>query len=183
MEKLTADEMQRLKELLHDKNVFLIVDESQVSDSKYLNILIGETAVPEVTYVLDCSVVESVNQQVVAMKIDEDIKKIGIERNRFVLLLSDADRYMTTTTQSLKMLYLRLFHIICIAHLLHDCAEKVRSHFQDVDELIATVKAATVKNKYRRNKFDKIGSPPQPVLTRWDTWLNAAEKKEPPKSA
>ena len=32
-----------------------------------------------------------------------------------------------------------------------------------------------MKNKNRRNKFNKIGTPPQPVLTRWGTWLNAAE--------
>ena len=62
-----------------------------------------------------------------------------------------------------------------MAHLLHNCAEKVRSHFQQVDNLIAKVKAVTVKNKNRRNKFNEIGTPPQPVLTRWGTWLNAAE--------
>ena len=32
-----------------------------------------------------------------------------------------------------------------------------------------------MKNKNRRNKFNEIGTPPQPVLTRWGTWLNAAE--------
>ena len=32
-----------------------------------------------------------------------------------------------------------------------------------------------MKNKNRRNKFNEIGTPLQPVLTRWGTWLNAAE--------
>ena len=32
-----------------------------------------------------------------------------------------------------------------------------------------------MKNKNRRNKFNEIGTPPQPVLTRWSTWLNVAE--------
>ena len=63
----------------------------------------------------------------------------------------------------------------CMAHLLHNCAEKVRSHFQQVDNLIPKVKAVTMKNKNRRNKFNEIGTPPQLVLTRWGTWLNAAE--------
>ena len=59
--------------------------------------------------------------------------------------------------------------------MLHNCAEKVRGHFAEVDNLIAAVKAATVKNKQRRHKFNEIDSPPQPVLTRWGTWLNAVE--------
>ena len=34
--------------------------------------------------------------------------------------------------------------------------------------------AATVKNPSRRNLFHEIGTPPQPVITRWGTWLDAA---------
>ena len=174
MNKLAVDEKQRLKERLHNKNTFLVVDESETNGSKYRNILIGDTAVPETTYVLDCSIVETVNQQVVSMKIDDALKKLGIQRHNFVLL-SDAACYMTACTAALKLLYPRVFHVTYMTHLLHNCAEKVRSHFQQVDNLIAKVKAVAVKNKNRRNKFSEIGTPPQPVLTRWGTWLNAAE--------
>ena len=172
---LAAQETLRLKELLHMKTVFLVVDESEVSGQKYFNVLVGDTAVPEKTYVVECSAVTSVNQIIVATIIDDALKKLDVERNNFVLLLSDAASYMTACTNALKLLYPRLFHVTCMAHLLHNCAEKVRSHFADVDNLIAHVKAATIKNKNRRQKFSKIGSPPQPVLTRWGTWLNAAE--------
>ena len=169
------DEKQPLKERLHNKNTFLVADESEINGSKYPNILIGDTAVPETTYVLDCSIVETVNQQVETMKIDDALKKLDIQRHNFLLLLSDAARYMTACTAALKLLYPPLFHVTCMAHLLHNCAEKVRSHFQQVDNLIAKVKVVTVKNKNWRNKFNEIGTPPQPVLTRWCTWLNAAE--------
>ena len=47
---------------------------------------------------------------------------------------------------------------------------KIKSHFEDVDQLIAKVKAVTIKNKTRQAKFSAIGYPPQPVPTRW---LNA----------
>jgi len=53
----------------------------------------------------------------------------------------------------LKSLYPKLFHVTCIAHLLHNCAMKVKSHFEDVDQLIAEVKLVTVKNKTRQAKF------------------------------
>lgn len=175
VQSLAEEQMNRLKERLLGRNVFLVVDESDICGSKYLNILIGDIKVPETTYVVDCSVVETVNQQVVIAKIDDALKKMDIPRNNFLLLLSDAARYMTSCTATLKLLYPQLFHITCAAHLLHNCAEKVRSHFQDVDSLISTVKAVTIKNRNRCNMFSEIGTPPQPVLTRWGTWLGAAE--------
>ena len=42
---------------------------------------------------------------------------------------------------ALKSLYPRLFHLTCVAHLLHNYAMKIKSHFEDVDQLIAKVKA------------------------------------------
>ena len=48
---------------------------------------------------------------------------------------------------------------------------KIKSHFEDVDQLIAIVKAVTIKNKTTQAKFSAIGYPPQPVPTRWVSWL------------
>ena len=51
---------------------------------------------------------------------------------------------------------------------------KIKSHFEDVDQLIANVKAITIKNKTKPAKFSAIGYPSQPVPTRWGSWLHAA---------
>ena len=53
---------------------------------------------------------------------------------------------------------------------------RVRAHFKNIDEVIATIKAATIKNKNRKKDFHDAGlpSPPDPVITRWATWLRAA---------
>ena len=75
---------------------------------------------------------------------------------------------------TLKSLYPKLFHVTCVAHLLHHCAMKIKSHFEDADQLIAKVKAVTIKNKTRQAKFFATGYPPQPVSTTWGSWLNAA---------
>ena len=75
---------------------------------------------------------------------------------------------------TLKSLYPKLFHVTCVAHLLHNCAMKIKSHSEDVDQLIAKVTAVTIKNKTRLAKFSAIGYPSQPVPTRWGSWLNAA---------
>ena len=46
----------------------------------------------------------------------------------------------------------------------------------NIDEVIATIKAATIKKKDRRKDFNDAGlpSPPDPVITTWATWLRAA---------
>ena len=72
---------------------------------------------------------------------------------------------------TLTFLYPKLFHATCVEHLLHNCAMKIKSHFEDVNELIAKFKAVTIKNKTRQAKFSAIGYPSQPVPTRWGSWL------------
>ena len=82
---------------------------------------------------------------------------------------------MSLAGKTLKELYPSLMHVTCVAHLLHNCAMRVRAHFKNI-EVIATIKAATIKNKDRKKDFDDAGlpSPPDPVNTRWATWLRAA---------
>ena len=48
--------------------------------------------------------------------------------------------------------------------------------FKNTDDVVATIKAATINNKDRKNEFREPGlpSPPVPVITRWATWLRAA---------
>ena len=42
-------------------------------------------------------------------------------------------KYMTVAGITLKSLYPKLFHVTCVANLLHNCAMKIKSHFEDVD--------------------------------------------------
>ena len=83
---------------------------------------------------------------------------------------------MSSAGKTLKELYPFLLHVTCVAHLLHNCAMRVRAYFKNIDEVIATTKAATIKNKDRKKDFHDAGlpSPPDPVITRWATWLRAA---------
>ena len=174
VETSAENETERLRQLFENKNAFVVIDETELNKVKYVNVLIGDIAVSEKMYLLDCWEVETVNQQVIAAKIDDALRSINIPREKFVLLLSDAASYMTAATAALKTLYPNLFHVTCVAHMLHNCSEKIRAYYTDVDQLIAWTKAATVKNKTRRNKFEDIGMPPEPALTRWGTWLEAA---------
>ena len=53
---------------------------------------------------------------------------------------------------------------------------RVGARLKNIDEIIATIKAATIKNKDCKKDFHDAGlsSPPDPVITRWTTWLRAA---------
>ena len=74
----------------------------------------------------------------------------------------------------LKKIYPNLLHVTYLAHLMHNCALKIKSVYKEVDDLIAAVKASVVKNKTRAADFDVCGRPPQSVVTRWGSWLDAA---------
>ena len=51
---------------------------------------------------------------------------------------------------TLKPLHPKLCYITCLAHLLHNCAMKVKSHFEDVNQQIAKVKAVDKSKKCRK---------------------------------
>ena len=53
---------------------------------------------------------------------------------------------------------------------------RVRAFFKIIDDAVATIKAATTKNKDGKNDFREAGllSPLVHMITRWVTWLRAA---------
>ena len=83
---------------------------------------------------------------------------------------------MSLAGKTLKELYPYLMRVTYVVHLLHNCAMRVRAHLKNIDEIIPTIKTATIKNKDRKKDFHDAGlpSPPHAVVTRWATWLRAA---------
>ena len=131
------------------------------------------------TFLIDCHPLDSgsnVNSSIILHTVDDILQQLEIKRENFSLFLTDAARYMSLAGKALKELYPSLMYITCVAHLLHNCAMRVRADFKNIDEIIATTKATTIKNKNRKKDFHDAGlpSPPDPVITRWATWLRAA---------
>jgi len=170
-------EIDRLKENVANKKVFLIVDEAEVASVKYINSIIGDIDRPSITYLAQCKVLEdNPNSQIVSQTVDDVLRMLDVDRKNFALLLTDSANYMKAAGRTLKELYPGLKQVTCLAHLLHNCAMRVRAYFTTIDVLIARLKAATIKNKERRNMFRdaQLPLPPDPVVTRWATWLRAA---------
>ena len=177
--KLISQKEEQIQELLRDKNFFLIVDEAKVAKQKYISVLVGSLDAPDQTFLVNCHPLDSgrnVNSSIILHTVNDILRQLEIKRENFSLFVTDAARYMSSAGKTLKELYPSLMHVTCVAHLLHNCAMRVRAHFKNIDEVIATIKAATIKNKDRKKDFHDAGLPssPDPVITKWATWLRSA---------
>ena len=138
-----------------------------------MNTLVGSLDEPSKSFLFDSLIAERVDNSKISQIIDDTLRKLHVERPNFYLLLSDAAPYMIKAGKNLKNFYENMSHVTCFSHLLHNCAMEIKSHFKDIDFLIASIKTATVKNHSRRSMFSEIGSPPNPVVTRWGSWLES----------
>lgn len=95
-----------------------------------------------------------------------------------LIFVTDAAPYMIKVAKGLQMLYPKMVHVTCLAHALHRVAEEVRGSYPEVDKFIANGKKIFIKAPLRLQKFKEqapsLPCPPQPILTRWGTWLDAA---------
>ena len=75
----------------------------------------------------------NVNSSIILHTVDDILRQVEIKRENFSLFLTDAARYMSSAGKTLKELYPSLMHVTCVAHLLHNCAMRVRAHFKNID--------------------------------------------------
>ena len=82
---------------------------------------------------------------------------------------------MVAAALTLVTLYDRMVHVTCLAHGLHRVCEKIRLEYEEIDSLIASANQIFVKSLDRVSGFHffapDVPLPPEPVLTRWGTWL------------
>ena len=141
-------EVNQICNILSDKVIFMVIDEANISGSKYVNTLVGVVEQPETTYLLHCKILDaSPNQQTVIHSVNDAVGTLQTERFNFVLLLTDAARCMTAAGRVVKQTYPRLLNITSVDYGLHNAAERIHANYEDVDQLIAAVKALMVKNK------------------------------------
>ena len=85
--------------------------------------------------------------------------------------------YMLSARKTLKDLYPKLIHTTCLAHGLHRVVETIREQNPEVNKLISVGKKIFLKAPKRVDAFKKhlpgVSLPPEPVSTRWGTWLSA----------
>lgn len=97
---------------------------------------------------------------------------------RVKLLISDQACYMLAAGSLIKQLCPDLLHVTCVAHCLNRVSETVRDCHPVADKFLSNLKevlrgSRVCKQKYR--EITNLPPPPKPVITRWTTWLQAAE--------
>ena len=109
---LSEDELKQIRNAVHDKQIFVIVDKSTLSGMQYLNILVERLETPHVSYLYDCQPLKCApNSNVIVQAVDDAVRNLGINRSFFCLLLSDVAKYMIAAGITLKSLYPKLFHM------------------------------------------------------------------------
>ena len=79
---LSEDKLKRIRNAVHDKQIFLIVDESTLSGTQYLNILVGNLETPHVSYLYDCQPLKCApNSNIIAQAVDDAVRNLGINRS------------------------------------------------------------------------------------------------------
>ena len=103
VEKLAKKEASRLKCYLKDQEMFMVVDESDINGKQFLNILVGKLTALEKRLLFNCKTLsQSVDSNIATRKIDNAVHSLGVARENFCMLLTDAARYITAAGVLLK---------------------------------------------------------------------------------
>lgn len=177
--------IKEIREDINNCNIWISVDETTDSVGRYIvNLIVGkmDENVSGKAHLLCSKEVQKANAKSIAYFINSELKTLypnGVEDQRVLLLLTDAAAYMIAAGQLLKPFYPNLTHLTCLVHGLHRVAEEVRKLFPTVNTLISSVKKVFLKAPSRisvfREKLPDTPLPPEPVITRWGTWLKAVK--------
>lgn len=175
----------KIRNCVGNNKIWVSIDETtDVSGRFVANVVVGilKDDQPGDIFLLACEVLEKVNNSSIAVVFDNAMNLLWpnkVERENVLLFLTDAAPYMVKAAKGLQVLYPKMIHATCLAHALHRVAEEVRESYSDVDKLIANGKKIFVKAPLRLQKFKEeapsLPLPPKPILTRWGTWLDAAD--------
>jgi hypothetical protein len=125
------------------------------------------------------SVLDRANHSTIARLFDDSLKILGegFNKDAILLLLSDAAPYMVKAAKAIQIFYPKITHVTCLAHGFHRVCEQIRNIFPKVDCLISNIKKVFLKAPSRieifKNLEPELDLPPEPIITRWGTWLEA----------
>ena len=125
----------------------------------------------------------AVNHATVGQAIIKILSNYDINFDNVVGFLSDNAKYMLKSFNDiLSAVCANCVHVTCWAHILNLVGETFRANFEIVDRFVAKMKKV-FKNSARRKVFyvnflkekgvKKPHTPPQPVITRWNSWFEA----------
>jgi len=182
--KCYEETMNKIRTYASGKKIWISIDETSDAAGRYVaNAIIGTLEIdhPGKTFLLNSECLEKANHGTIARFFDKSLLLLwpdGVKRENVLLFVTDAAPYMVKAARSLKLLYANMEHVTCLAHALHRVSEEIRKYFPLVDEFISNMKKVFLKAPSRTLIFKtfapNIPLPPNPVITKWGTWINAS---------
>lgn len=176
--------LNKIRKYIDGNKIWVSIDETTDVTGRYVaNVIIGtlEENEPGKIFLLHVEELEKVNHSTIFKLFDKSMNILwpdGVKHDDVLLFLTDAAPYMIKSANSIKTLYSKMIHTTCLAHGLHRVAETVRTLNPKVDKIIANIKKIFKKAPSRVQTFMDTAPflqlPPEPVLTRWGTWIEAA---------
>ena len=180
---LYENKLDFIRKSVGEKSIWISIDETTDIVGRYVaHTIVGTLDTSESTsFLLHAECLEKTNGSTIAQVFMNSLSILwpeSIHHERVLLFTTNAAAYMLKAGSALKVLFPRMMHVTCATHGLHRVAEEVRSLFVDVDKLVANGKKIFLKSAARCTVFREMASdkplPPQPVLTRWGSWIVAA---------
>lgn len=186
VDKIYDCESDKIKSFLKHIYLWVSMDETTDIGGRYVaNFMVGvldkNEDVSKRKFLLNAIELKKANHETIVRAFNDSIDLLGkdFDKNKIPLFLTDAAPYMVKSANVLKIFYPKLIHVTCLVHGLHRVAEEIRSQFNNIDLLISLGKKIFLKAPSRvaifKEMYPLLSLPPQPVLTRWGTWLGAVE--------
>lgn len=171
----------KLKCILKNTQLWLCVDETtDYKKNSVVNVIVRvlDPLKPTFPLLLVSKRLTECTGQTITRVILETFEKFELSTNQVLIFVTNGAATMGLVSCSLQEQGCRFVHITCKVHALHLVAETIRQGFPEVDKLIANAEKIFIKAPKRLRVFHSqcpgIPEPPQPILTRWGEWLQAA---------
>jgi len=148
-----------------------------------INVIVGtlEERDNQKTFLIMTKFVEKTNHSSIVQTFIDALNLIYVENIKYeniLLFVSDAAPYMIKAGGIIKSLCPHLIHLTCLTHGIHRLSEEIRENFREIDRYISNFMKVFKKSPRRINLFKEtlvyLSLPPEPVVTRWGTWLTKA---------
>lgn len=165
-------------------NIWAAVDETTDANGRSIaNMIVGklDSNEPGLSHLLCCKPLDRTNSNTMSRFVNDSLQFLWSEsRNdeKVKLFLTDGASYMLKTGRNLHVFYPNMIHCTCLAHAINLLAQTIRENYDDINKIISKTKKVFLKAPIRRETYREmcpnIPLPPEPVLTRWGTWIEAA---------
>lgn len=183
LKKCFEQSINEIRKRVDNQFIYIMVNETTDPRGLYICSLIIGVLHPDIEpnpYLISCKVLSKINYETLSRFVNDSLTNFFNNisfQDKILLFVSDAAPYMVKAGGALKVFYPNMIHVTCVAHALNRVAEKVRDIFPNVNKLLNNGKKMFLKAPHRVAAYKShldCPLPPEPVITRWGTWIEAA---------